>query len=83
MNNQNEPDIAPVGTVWVCGACGKRASSRMNGGISYGWDESCYLHAALCEANPKIVDGKPEWVAILDLDDFQCRHQIPKEQQPK
>lgn len=39
---------APDGAVWVCAACGKRASDRFEGGISRGWDESCMLNACLC-----------------------------------
>jgi hypothetical protein len=48
---------APDGTVWVCGACGKRASNRYTGGISHGWDESCMLHAVLCRADSIVLDG--------------------------
>lgn len=46
QNNGN--DIALPGTVWICGACGKRARDRISGRISYGWDESCYMWAILC-----------------------------------
>jgi hypothetical protein len=53
---------APVGTVWVCGACGKQASNRYDGGISYGWDESCMLNAVLCKAKLS-VDTDP-WEAV-------------------
>jgi hypothetical protein len=36
-------DLAPAGTIWVCGACGKTASSR------HGFrDTSCMTHAVLC-----------------------------------
>lgn len=39
---------APEGTIWVCGACGKQATNKANGGKSYGWDESCFMNAVLC-----------------------------------
>ena len=42
-------EIAPLGKIWVCTACGK--TSRDEYGFSpehsYGWDESCTLHAKL------------------------------------
>ena len=47
-------DIAPVGQVWVCGACGKYSSNRYNVG-----DESCYMNAVLCyEDSLKIENGR-------------------------
>lgn len=39
--------LAPEGHVWVCAACGKVASDCIKGGLSSGWDESCFLHAHL------------------------------------
>lgn len=52
-------DLAPEGTVWVCGACGKRSLSRYGfdaennaTSISPGWDVSCSTWAVLCQANP-------------------------------
>lgn len=52
-------DIAPEGTVWVCGACGKRARSRYgfdegrrSTALDAGWDESCMLNAILCWDRP-------------------------------
>ena len=42
-------EIAPVGQVWVCNACGKRSKDRYGlQRIDRGWDESCMLHAILC-----------------------------------
>ncbi len=50
---------APAGAVWVCAACGKRAKNRSNGGIDRMWDESCFLHAVLCdEASIVMTDGR-------------------------
>lgn len=40
--------VATPGTVWVCAACGKTAHDRVNGNGG-GWDESCFLHAVLCD----------------------------------
>lgn len=50
---------APLGQVYVCGACGKTSRNRagfVNDGTprggpsvaSPGWDESCMLNAVLC-----------------------------------
>lgn len=40
---------APVGTIWVCAACGKQSPNRNGGpGASYGWDSSCMSNAVLC-----------------------------------
>ena len=52
--------IAPKGATWVCAACGKVARDQygMEGAYSYGWDESCMLHAVLTDA--------PDWVAKLE-----------------
>lgn len=50
-------NTAPAGQVWVCPACGRRARDRVEGGISRGWDSSCYSHAVLCwEASVKFED---------------------------
>lgn len=47
-------DIAPIGQVWVCGACGKYSTNRYNVG-----DVSCYVNAVLCyEDSLKIKDGR-------------------------
>lgn len=41
---------APEGAVWVCAACGKRASHKTDGGVDRGWDVSCFIHAVLCDS---------------------------------
>lgn len=53
--------VATENQVWVCGACGKLSKDKYgNQAISYGWDESCYMHAVLCLYPPKAgPDGKP------------------------
>lgn len=38
--------VAPQGTIYVCGACGKTARDIYDG--PRGWDESCMLNAVLC-----------------------------------
>lgn len=38
--------VAPPGTIYVCGACGKTSKDSYNGPGS--WDESCMLNAVLC-----------------------------------
>jgi hypothetical protein len=48
---------APEGAVWICTACGKRASSLTDGGIDHGWDESCMMHAVLCDAASVELQG--------------------------
>lgn len=41
---------APVGQVFVCSACGKRSRDIYGEQkISRGWDESCAMHAVLCD----------------------------------
>jgi len=49
---------APPGAVWVCGGCGKTASNKAEGGLSHGWDVSCFLNAVLCQATQR--DGRWE-----------------------
>lgn len=54
--------IAPEGQVYVCSACGKQSQDEYGEqAISFGWDESCTMHAVLCYA-----DKDPEgiWVAV-------------------
>ena len=42
--------VAPEGKVWVCAICGKMSKDRYgDSAISYGWDESCFLHAFLAD----------------------------------
>lgn len=38
--------IAPEGTIYVCGACGKTSMDIY--GVAGGWDESCALNSVLC-----------------------------------
>ena len=67
--------IAPPGTIYVCGACGKTSRNRAgfldDGGrgidsdehgriAKAGWDESCMLHAVLCK--DQRADGR--WEAV-------------------
>ena len=51
---------APPGTVWVCAACRKTSKNRVDGAPGTGWDESCFLHAVLCNEE-KGPEGS--WVA--------------------
>ena len=54
--------VAPEGQVYVCSACGKQSQDQYGDqAISFGWDESCMLHAVLC-----YVDKDPDghWVAV-------------------
>ena len=59
-------NIAPVGTVYVCAACGKTSKTAYGfypdgtPAADQGWDGSCMLHAILCKA-----DGPP-WIAITE-----------------
>ncbi len=46
---------APVGQVWVCGACGRTGQNRTTVG-----DESCFLNAVLC-LEEKVAGA---WVAV-------------------
>ena len=48
-------NIAPVGRIWVCRACGKTARDKY--GESGGWDESCMLNAVLCYERKRFDDG--------------------------
>jgi hypothetical protein len=55
---ERDPDqAAPPGAIWVCGACGKQAKNRFNGGISQHWDESCMLNAVLCDEKSLVYQG--------------------------
>lgn len=53
--DDRDEHVAPEGTVWVCGACGKTAEHRINGGLSRGWDVSCAMNSTLC------VEDSLEW----------------------
>jgi hypothetical protein len=59
---------APAGSVWVCGACGKRSGNRANGTIDRGWDESCFLNSLLCvEASVRLdKSGRVEHADALE-----------------
>jgi hypothetical protein len=49
---------APDGQVWVCQACGKRSRDLYGDEpLSYGWDESCILHAALLPEDRLVLKG--------------------------
>lgn len=56
-------DIAPLGQIWVCAACGKTNKCRK--GIYNGWDTSCTLHAVLCYMKKE----KGQWRAVIELSD--------------
>lgn len=61
---QDRPRIAPPGTIWVCGACGKTSKDRY-GDRSSSWDESCVLNSVLCHEEKKFnKDGLYTWVAL-------------------
>ena len=54
----SKEDIAPKGAIWVCNACGKTAKVRSGGGGSTrGWDDSCFLYAALCDESSLVREG--------------------------
>jgi len=57
----NYPRMAPEGTIFVCGACGK-ISKDMYGEESSSWDESCMLNSVLCKADSFAKTGN--WVAV-------------------
>lgn len=47
--------VAPVGWIWQCTACGRKARDRWNGpGM---WDEACALNAVLVK-DEGIIDAK-------------------------
>lgn len=48
-------DLAPVGQVYMCMACGKRSKSRVAGTVDEGWDISCTLRAVLCEESSLVL----------------------------
>lgn len=54
---------APVGQIWVCGACGKTSKNRYGDDHSP-WDESCMLNSALCYEEQEMRDGELTWVAV-------------------
>lgn len=48
--------VAPAGTIYVCGACGKLSRDKYGmQALSRGWDESCMMNAVLCYAPPELV----------------------------
>jgi hypothetical protein len=49
--DDNEPNTAREGTIWMCGACGKTNKDRYQVG-----DESCYMHAVLVHVNSIVRD---------------------------
>jgi len=47
---------AKAGSVYVCGACGKKSKDLY--GEGGGWDESCMLNAVLCnEVTGEVIEG--------------------------
>jgi hypothetical protein len=66
--------VAPHGTVWVCGACGKRSLTRYGfdeenkrTALDNGWDESCMLNATLCKLDSiVVVDGRVSFATAVD-----------------
>jgi len=60
-----QPNIAPPGRIWVCGACGKTTLDKYGG--DRGWDESCMLNAVLCHEHKRLNEnGVYGWVAAND-----------------
>ena len=53
----NEDRLAPEGAIWVCTACGKR-SKDLYGDRGSWWDESCMMHAILCEEASIAIDKR-------------------------
>lgn len=61
MGKGNE--MAGPGQVFVCSCCGKRSRDRYGyQKIDKGWDESCMMHAVLCDEDSLVIqevaDGK-------------------------
>lgn len=51
-------EIAAEGKVYVCGACGKRSRDRYGDQkIDRGWDESCAIHAVLCDESSLVIEN--------------------------
>lgn len=65
-------ELAPAGQLWVCSACGKRSRDRYgDAALDRGWDESCMLHAVLCDEATIVLgdDGRAKWAkAISEAD---------------
>lgn len=63
-------EIAPVGQIWVCCACGKRSRDRYGDqALSKWWDVSCMLNSVLCyedkiTVNDGVVTQIPEDVFV-------------------
>lgn len=59
MSQYELDHVAEPGTIFVCGACGKRNRTQMPGptAIDRGWDESCMLHSVLCDETSIVMDG--------------------------
>lgn len=48
MKNSDKEYIAPDNHIWICFACGKRATDRRGDKNSL-WDESCFFNAVLVD----------------------------------
>ena len=58
-------EIAGVGKVFVCSACGKRSKDKYGyQKIDSSWDESCMMHAVLCEESMLVIDGTGRVIKI-------------------
>lgn len=70
---------APDDAIWVCGACGKTALDQygIEGAHSWGWDESCAMHAVLCRRGD-IVPGQ-----IVQHAEPYERRQADRGEQPR
>ena len=58
--------VAPDGMLWVCHACGKTAIDRIDGGMSRGWDSSCYVSSQLHQKSNLTLGEDGRVIAIKE-----------------
>lgn len=51
-------EVAPVGQIWVCTACGKQSRDRHGEqAVSKWWDVSCMLNSILCYEDKLVLEN--------------------------
>lgn len=65
--------VAGPGQVFVCSVCGKRSKDRFGyQKIDEGWDESCTMHAVLCNESTLVIeDGRVVKTNAVGIDRIQ------------
>ena len=72
--------LAPMGTIFVCSACGRRSRSRYGTvDADSGWDESCSTHAHLWdEAGMEVTNGRVTKATASKKEPFELPYVRPE-----